>query len=238
MGKEPLSPQLMHKLVFTVLMHGLNDAQSTMALQVLTDAFEHENSGIRELAVVAIADLPVPPNRRVQALVDAMKDPCAKVRRRAARALADQGPASQVALPHLTNGLSDPDASVRRDCAGAISRLGPAAHPAAAKLVTLLGEPDPRTRAVTVVALRRIGRGSIPALLNGVQSPQPPIRAESASLLGRLAPGDSFVAGFLRPLLHDSDPEVRTVAEDALKICATIPAGPPTVIRNELPAVV
>ena len=38
---EQLSPQLMHKLVFTVLMHGLNDSQSTLALKVLSDALSY-----------------------------------------------------------------------------------------------------------------------------------------------------------------------------------------------------
>lgn len=238
MGQEQLSPQLMNRLVYTVLVHGLSDNQTTHALQILTDALSHENDTIRELAIVALVDLAIPTGKRVQLLTAVLQDPLAKIRRRAARALADQGAAAQTALPQLIVGLQDLDASVRRDCAGAISRLGPAAHSASAHLLKLLGEPDPRTRAVVIVALKRIGRGSIPALLNAVASPDAVIRAHAALLLGKLAPGDSYVAGFLRPLLEDSDVEVRTHAESALNDCLTATTGPVKVIRNELPAVV
>jgi HEAT repeat protein len=229
---------MMSRLVYTVLMHGLNDNQTTHALQILTDALHHENGAIRELAVVALADLTIPSTKRVQILSVALQDPLAKIRRRAARALADQGVPAQTALPQLIAGLKDADASVRRDCAGAISRIGPAAHSASAHLLNLLGEPDLRTRAVVIVALKRIGRGAIPALLNAVGASDAVIRAHAALLLGKLAPGDAFVAGFLRPLLDDSDAEVRVNAELALTVCMNVSTGPATVIRNELPAVV
>ena len=52
---EQLSPQVMHKLVFTVLVHGLPDAQTGIALDVLLEAQQHPNSQVRELAVVALA---------------------------------------------------------------------------------------------------------------------------------------------------------------------------------------
>ncbi|MCZ2342211.1 MAG: HEAT repeat domain-containing protein [Bacteroidales bacterium] len=238
MGTDQLSPQLMNKLVYTVLVHGLNDHQTAHALQILTDALTHENDAIRELAIVAIADLPIPTGKRVHLLNSALQDPQAKVRRRAARALADQGTAAQTALPQLIVGLQDMDASVRRDCAGAISRLGPSAHSAAAHLLTLLGEPDPRTRAVVIVALKRIGRGSIPALLKALNAPDAVIRAHAALLLGKLAPSDAYVAGLLRPLLADVDADVRSNTEFALSVCLTTTNGPATVIRNELPAIV
>src|SRR5689334_21989217 len=76
---EPLSPQLMHKLVFTVLMHGLNDSQTGLALKVLTDALGHSNPQVRELAVVALADLPVPAAKRVPPLTIALSDAAARV---------------------------------------------------------------------------------------------------------------------------------------------------------------
>ena len=53
---EQLSPQVMHKLVFTVLVHGLPDAQTGIALDVLLEAQQHANSQVRELAVVALAE--------------------------------------------------------------------------------------------------------------------------------------------------------------------------------------
>src|SRR5829696_8648099 len=68
---EQLSPQVMHKLVFTVLVHGLPDAQTGIALDVLTDAQKNPNGQVRELAVVALAELSVSPSKRVAALTTA-----------------------------------------------------------------------------------------------------------------------------------------------------------------------
>ncbi len=228
---EQLSPQLMHKLVFTVLMHGLNDSQSTLALKVLTDALGHSNPQVRELAVVALADLPVAAAKRVPPLTKALADESARVRRRAARALGDQGPAAQAALPQLAAGLRDSDPSVRRDCAGALGRLGPAAHPAAAVLVQLLTEPESRSRAVVAVAIRRIGRGAVAALLAGVRSPSADLRGRCATLLAKIAPGDDQVAAVLRQVLTDEDAEVRARADEALQFAST---PPPVGEREEL----
>ncbi len=220
---EPLSPQLMHKLVFTVLMHGLNDSQTGLALKVLTDALGHSNPQVRELAVVALADLPVPAAKRVPPLTIALSDAAARVRRRAARALGDQGPAAQAALPQLTNGLRDADPSVRRDCAGALGRLGPPAHPAATALVQLLAESESRSRAVVAVALRRIGKGAVAALVAGVRSPSPELRGRCATLLAKIAPEDGQVGAVLQEVLTDEDAEVRARADEALQFVATPP---------------
>jgi HEAT repeat protein len=212
-------------------MHGLNDAQTTLALSVLTDALRHDNPQIRELAVVALADLAVPAAQRVPPLAQALRDAHPRVRRRAARALGDQGPAAQAAVIPLIAGLRDADPSVRRDSAGAIGRLGAPGLPAAADLVRLLGESEYRSRAVAAVALRRIGRPAVPALLDGVRSAEPELRGRCATLLARLAPGDEQVAAVLRQVLTDDDAEVRARADEALQMVRT---PPPTVFPQPL----
>ena len=76
---EPLTPQVMHKLVFTILVHGLPDAQTGIALDVLTEAQKNPNGQVRELAVVALAELAVSPSKRVAAsrpLPNSRPDPC------------------------------------------------------------------------------------------------------------------------------------------------------------------
>ncbi len=226
MVMEQLSPQLMNRLVFAVIMHGLNDSQTHLALSVLTDALQHPNPQIRELAVVALADLPVPPAKRVPPLTVALKDDSCRVRRRAARALGDQGAAAQSAIPQLLIGLKDSDASVRRDCAGTVGRLGPVAHPAAPQLIPMLSEPEHRTRAIAAVALKRIGRAAVPALLDGVRSRDPERRGRCAMLLARIAPGDATVADVLRTVLTDEDAEVRARADEALQLVTTPPPPP------------
>ncbi len=206
----------MHKLVFTILVHGLPEPQAAMALQVLLQALSHPNPQVRELAIVALSDLNVSPTKRVEALSRAMQDTSARIRRRAARALGDFGAHALTALPTLTAALKDSDASVRRDAAGTLGRLGPAASIAAPGLVILLSDPDIRTRAVVVAALKRIGRPSLPALLEALHNPDPELRARSATVASRIAPQEEFVAAALRIAAMDEHEDVRRRVGEAL----------------------
>jgi HEAT repeat protein len=210
----------MHKLVFTILVHGLPDAQTGVALEVLIESQSSPNPQVRELGVVALAELPVSPPKRVAVLVKALRDSSARVRRRAARALGDFGMHAIPAVAALTAGLRDGDASVRRDSAGALGRLGPAATPAAAALVNLLREPDTRTRVVVAAALKRIGRPAVPALLDALRNPDPELRARAATLVAHIAPEDEAVTAALRHAAGDRDEEVRRRATEALDTVA------------------
>jgi HEAT repeat protein len=230
---EHLTPQLMHKLVFTILMHGLNDTQIQLAHKVLTDALTHSNAQVRELAVVALADLPVQSSKKIDSLILGLEDDSAKVRRRAARALGDLGPTALPALPQLIMGIRDTDTSVRRDCAGAIGRIGPQAHQALPGLISMLSEPENRTRAVVAVSIKRIGRGAVESLLAGVQSPSPELRGQCAVLLAKIAPDDETVAAVLQTVLTDEDAEVRARADAALQYVNTPP--PMMMSRQNLP---
>jgi len=221
---EPLSPQVMHKLVFTILVHGLPDAQTGIALDVLLEAQSNSNPQVRELAVVALAELPVSPAKRVAALVRGMQDVTSRVRRRAARALGDFGMHALPAVQALAVALKDPDASVRRDAAGTLGRLGPAAGPASAGLVALLSDPDTRTRVVIATSLKRIGRPALPALIEGLRNADPDLRARCATLLGRIAPEDDTVLEALRVASSDRDTDVRERATAALD-AACVPFG-------------
>jgi HEAT repeat protein len=195
---EQLSPQVMHRLVFAVLMQHLPETQTGPALQLLSDALSHSQNQVRELAVVAISELPAAPPKRVAALAPALKDSSARVRRRAARAIGDQGPAAQAVLAQLMAGLRDTDASVRRDCAGALGRLGHTAAACAPLLVNMLSDVETRTRAVVAVAIKRIGKATIPALLNGLFANNQHVRERSAILLNTMAPDDERVCEALR----------------------------------------
>jgi HEAT repeat protein len=233
---EQLSPQIMHRLVFTVLMQHLPEAQSGPAMQILSDALSHQNVQIRELAIVALSELPTTPARRVSALAFGMRDVSARVRRRAARAIGDQGSAAHVALQLLVSGLKDPDASVRRDCAGALGRLGPAAHVAAPLLVALLAEADSRTRAVLAVALKRIGRAALPALLNGLTADDAESRGRCVTLLGQIAPDDERVCSALTAMNSANEPpEVRERIDEAMLAVRT-PPPTPTPLQWRLPS--
>ncbi|WP_439621123.1 HEAT repeat domain-containing protein [Gemmata sp.] len=219
---EPLSPQVMHKLVFTILVHGLPDAQTGLALDVLLDAQSNPNPQVRELAVVALAELPVAPARRVTGLVNALRDPSSRVRRRAARALGDFGVYALPAIQALTTALRDPDPSVRRDAAGSLGRFGPSSASAVPALVPMLGDPETRTRVVVATTLKRIGGLAIPGLLVGFRYPDPELRARVTTLIAKIAPQDDAVIAALREATADQNEEVRTRASEALD-AVTIP---------------
>ncbi len=202
---EPLTPQVMHKLVFTILVHGLPDAQSNVAYEVLLETQNNPNPQVRELAVVALAELSVPAAKRVAALAKGMRDASARVRRRAARAMGDFGVQAIPAVPALVIGLHDADTSVRRNCAGTLGRLGPAAAPAVTGLVNLLAEPETRSRVVAATALKRVGRGAVPALLVGLRNADPEFRARCANLLNYLAADDDEVNNAIRAAQADKE---------------------------------
>jgi len=215
---EPLSPPMMHKLVFTILVHGLPDSQTGIALDVLNEAQSNPNPQVRELAVVALAELPVSPAKRVNALMRGLQDSVARVRRRAARALGDFGMHALPAIPSLISGLRDHDASVRRDAAGTLGRLGHAAGSATENLITLLADPDTRTRVVVSTALKRIGRPAVPALMITLLNPNAELRARAVNLLGQIAPDDEDVIEAIQNAASDWDEEVRKQAEIVLGI--------------------
>lgn len=208
---------MMHKLVFTILVHGLPDSQTGIALDVLLEAQTNPNPQVRELAVVALAELPVSPAKRVAALIRGIQDTIGRVRRRAARALGDFGMHALPAIPTLTAALRDPDCSVRRDAAGTLGRLGHASAAATESLIALLADPDTRTRVVVATALKRIGRPAVPALISTLRNPDGEYRARAATLLSQIAPDDDAVAGALRTAASDRDAEVRRQVEAALE---------------------
>jgi HEAT repeat protein len=215
---EPLSPPMMHKLVFTILVHGLPDSQTGIALDVLVEAQANPNPQVRELAVVALAELPVSPAKRVNALMRGLQDTVGRVRRRSARALGDFGMHALPAIPRLTAGLADADASVRRDSAGALGRLGHAAAPASEGLIGLLADPDTRTRVVVATALKRIGRPAIPLLILALHNTNAELRARAVAILGQIAPEDDTVLEALQNTANDWDDEVRKQVENVLGI--------------------
>ena len=165
---------------------------------MLVEAQNNPNPQVRELAVVALAELPVPAAKRVAALAKGLRDASARVRRRAARALGDFGVQAIPAVVALTAGLKDSDTSVRRDCAGTLGRLGPAAVPAASGLVALLTEPETRSRVVAATALKRVGRGAVPALLDALRYGDSDFHLRCASILSHLAPDDEAVTRAIR----------------------------------------
>src|SRR5579883_518727 len=139
---EPLTPQVMHKLVFTILVHGLPDAQTNVAYEVLLEAQNNPHPQVRELALVALAELPVPAAKRVAALSRALRDPAPRLRR--------LGPAATPGTPGLVALRTESETRSRVVAATALKRVGRGAIPA---LLAGLrqGDPELRVRCATIL---------------------------------------------------------------------------------------
>lgn len=222
----PLPPALMQRLVMAVMVHGIPDSQLGTAFEVLVHALRHPLAYVRELAVVALAELPYAASKRVAALMKALQDDSARVRRRAARALGEFGPLAWPALSVLIAALRDVDGSVRRDAAGALQHFGPLAAPAAASLVALIADPDMRTRAVAAATLRQIGPAAVTALHQARLHAHPELRERIDAWLTRYAP-EPLAAADTHPLTLCSTDLSHPLAV-SLSIGETAPC-PPTV---------
>lgn len=186
-ASPPLPPALMQRLVMAVMVHGIPDSQVGTAFEVLVHALQHPMAYVRELAVVALAELPISSSKRIAALVKALQDDSARVRRRAARALGEFDPPPWPAMGMLIAALRDVDGSVRRDAAGALQRFGPLAAPAAPSLVALIADPDMRTRAVASTTLRCIGPTAVTVLQRARVHAHPELRERIDEWLARYA---------------------------------------------------
>jgi HEAT repeat protein len=162
-----------------------------------------------------------------QILVD---DPDGEARHQAAFALSKMAPASGAAVSALAQALSDEEPYVRVNAALALSRLRTEARPAIPALIKALDDKGNRARVgqffftiheAVVLALGRASAGSdeaVPALTRLLRAKTPAaLRRATVQALGEVGPEARPAVRHLRPLLEDSDPEVRHAAEEALR---------------------
>lgn len=122
-------------------------------------------------------------------------------------------------VPALRAGLASPDGAVRAASADALTVGVPAAD-AVPDLAALVARPDPdeRVQRTAPRALAAIGPAAEEAIVVGLRSSAPRLRAECAYAIRRL--GRAAVVrrlGELVALLSDSDPRVRAAALGALR---------------------
>lgn len=174
---------------------------------LLIDALDHANPGIRYHAALTLGALQAAP--ALPSIIAYLHDPHIGVRRRALAALADLGDpraaASVIAM------LQDTDARVRLDAITALEYVGdtttvtplipsltdPAFHDEAARVIGALGGPQ--------------AHASLTAMLTHKTDT---IRAAAARGLGKL--GDRAAVPALRACLHDHNPTVCAEAAHAL----------------------
>jgi HEAT repeat protein len=118
-------------------------------------------------------------------------------------------------LADLQRELGDPSPDVRARAAAALAAHEQRAVPA---LTRALGDGEYRVRVSAAEALVRIGPGPVvPAMVEALRSPQVPIRANAAVVLGALGGRAQAVAvPALARALKDDDARVRELAAEAL----------------------
>jgi HEAT repeat protein len=136
---------------------------------------------------------------------------------------------SRIALPkeavpvyrHILS--QDKDVGVRRAAALHLGRLGPEAAAACGELGVALTAEDDELSDTAAAALTRIGSKAVPELIEQVSSSVPRARRLAIYSLGVLgAPAKSAIPA-LKQCLKDPDPEVRQLAEMALRSLLFVP---------------
>jgi HEAT repeat protein len=111
--------------------------------------------------------------------------------------------------------LASEDPGVRLSAARDLASL--AVWEAAEPLVSVLADPDEDVRDQAVSALEQIGEGAVDAVLEGLKSEVPGIRAGCADVLGRMTwSEDVRIGSGLLSVVDDPHPKVRFMAVEAL----------------------
>jgi HEAT repeat protein len=129
--------------------------------------------------------------------------------------------------PTLKELFAHSDPAVRRGAYYVSGKMGAAAQDLIPGLREAVQSPDEATRLVAVWALLHVGEDdpqtvaiALPLLTSALKSPGELVRIEAAQTLGELGPRAASAADALRELASDPSPDVRAVAEDALKLIA------------------
>lgn len=153
----------------------------------------------------------------ISALQSAAKnDPDAKVRSTALVAITQIADPTQAA-PTLAASLADKDSSVRLVAAARLRQLGPAAAPAAKELAATLADSSTDVAEAAAEALIRIGPPAVEPLAGQLASSSIPARKLALACLAKLGPAGKSAASQIEKLKQDPDPQVRQLAEAALK---------------------
>jgi HEAT repeat protein len=144
-------------------------------------------------------------------------DPDAKVRAAALAAITQVAASPDTAVGPLAKGLADSDASVRLVAAARLRQFGMAATPAAKQLATALADSSNDVAEAAAEALLRIGPAAIEPLTAELSSKNASARKLALACLVRIGRVPKVAAPQIEKLKQDADPQVRQLAETALK---------------------
>lgn len=146
----------------------------------------------------------------VEPLVGALRDENDDVRCQASGALAKFG---REAVEPLARALADPDPDVRIVAAGILGDLGDG--PVVDPLIRALRDENDDVRGAAAGALVRAGSVAVDRLIGATKDGNRWVRLYAAGALKYI--GDPGALEALQALTRDEDPDVRSVAEDAIE---------------------
>jgi hypothetical protein len=123
----------------------------------------------------------------------------------------------QQAATILAKSLRDREPPVRLVAAARLRQLGPVAAPAAKELATALADSNAGVAEAAAEALIRIGPPAVEPLAGQLAASNIEARKLALACLAKLGPAAKPAAGQIEKLKQDLDPQVRQLAEAALK---------------------
>jgi HEAT repeat protein len=148
-----------------------------------------------------------------------LSDPDAKVRA-AAIAAATNVAEPREAPDYLKKALEDKDSAVRLVAAARLRQLGPAAATAAGELAKALADSKSEVAEAAGEALIQIGAPAVNPLIEQLSSKSVAARKLALMCLTKLGPAAKSAKSAVEKCKQDADPQVRQLAEAALKILA------------------
>jgi HEAT repeat protein len=172
------------------------------ATSLLIDRLDDPNQQVGLYVAQALGELAGP--ETLPALRASLRSPDANVRWRAALALGDHRDADAISL--LSRALRDPEVLVQSSVARALAQIG--TPQAAESLVNALGSAPDSVRHNAMSALQQMDEVAVPALSKALDSGNPAVRKDAATVLGYIASPQALPA--LQLATVDSDAAVRT----------------------------
>jgi len=161
------------------------------------------------------------PTITLDSLVADFKNPDWGIRYRAMDVAATLGEGYERTAPALAGIMKDGGKTDRMRAGQELARMGPGAAPAVPTLIEILGDSDASLAMMAVVCLERIGPGAkdaLPTLLRMADTGKDAaVRVSAVRALPHIAPQDPAVRAALERAVNDSEPQVKSVAEQGLK---------------------
>jgi HEAT repeat protein len=187
------------------------------ALPALVPMLKDANVNTRRITILLLGRVG---DEAVPHLREALKDPAPNLRWTAANSLSNLGPAAKKAVPELVElAAGDTNITVRRMSMNAVFRIQP--DDVGPLFDKIKKNPDFKSRLSAYQALafnkQVSAKVAVPILVEGLKDSAARVRQICVLSLGRHGPAAKSAVEPLTAALNDADPQVRTLAQSALR---------------------